>query len=208
MDLTAAIHRSSRASTAQEILGRDHPLALAEDRVRWLGTQSAALVAVLTGSAVASVAGMRAVLAVLLAAALVQAVLAIWLVSAVGSRRERALALLARGHDCLPLEAVRHELVRLANPRRATGLARSLDRLRSEARRPYRDRSIIAPLYVPAVIREVDDELARIVGLLRAAPQLVAVARAEQLLRGPSSPLYGTDSLRLREELRRIQFAG
>jgi hypothetical protein len=206
MQLTAAIHRSDRATSAQEVLGREHPLARAEERVRWLEVQALVLAVVLTGSTGALVAGARELLAVLLAAGAVQVTVAIWLASAVGSRRERALSLIAAGRDRLPLEAVRRERARLADPQRATLLARSLDRLRCEAGRPYGKRPIVAPLYVPAVIREVDAELTRIVRMLLTAPRLVAVARAELLLRGPSSPLYGDDSLRLREELRRIQY--
>jgi hypothetical protein len=136
----------------------------------------------------------------------VEIALGLWLASAVGARRDWALALIAAGRDRLPLEAVRRECARLADPRRATLLARSLDRLRSEAGRPHGRSAITAPLYVPSVIRDVDAELTRIVRMLRTAPRLVAVARAELLLRGPSSPLYGDDSLRLREELRRIQY--
>jgi hypothetical protein len=205
MRLTAPIH-GSRATSAEEILGREHPLAHAEERVGRLGAQSGTVAVVLVGSAAGLAAGARGLLAVLVAAAIVQTALAILLASAVACRHERALALIAAGRERLPLDAVRRERARLADPRRATLLARSLERLRSEARRPYGGHPIGGPLYEPGVIREVDGELGGIVRALRAAPRLVAVARAELLLRGPSSPLYGTDSRRLREELRRIQF--
>ena len=95
---------------------------------------------------------------------------------------------------------MRRERARLA--RRVGALAKSLERMRVDARRPMRNRPVVAPLYFPSVIREVDAELARTARLLRdGTPDLAAVARTEELLGGESSPLYGPDVLRLREEL-------
>jgi hypothetical protein len=175
-----------------------------EDRIRWLRRQGAAVATLLTGSAAALLAGATELLAVLLAATAVQTTIALGLVAALGARRRRALELIAAGRAGLPLEAVERERDRLAH--RVGALAGSFDRLRIEARRPRR--SIVAPLYVPSVIREVDEELARTALLLRSArADVAAVARAEELLGGAASPLYGDDVRRLREELGRLQFA-
>jgi hypothetical protein len=59
---------------------------------------------------------------------------------------------------------------------------------------------------VPGVIRAADAELATTVRALCARPDASTVARVERLLCGASSPLYGEDARRLREELTRIHF--
>jgi hypothetical protein len=197
---------SGRARCAEATLGREHPLARAEERLGWLRRQALVVAVTLVGSAIGLVAGIEQLGAALPAAALVLVVLATWIVVAVGAIRERALELIAEGRDALPLAAVRRECARLASPRRVLDLARSLDELRREARRPRR--SLVAPLYVPAVIRESDAEIARLAGLLRSGrTEPAALARIERLLSGARSPLYGADGRRLREELRRIHFA-
>jgi hypothetical protein len=206
MHLSPTFQPSGAAQAARTVLGGEHPLARVEERIRWLRAQAAAVAALVTGSAAGLVVGATELLAVLLAAAVVQAGIVAGLVAAAGARRRRALELIAAGRAALPLAAVRRERARLA--RRVGALARSLERMRVDARRPMRDRSIVAPLYVPAVIREVDAELAQTARLLRdGTADLAAVARTEELLGGESSPLYGTDVRRLREELARLQYA-
>jgi len=198
MHLSHPLHPS-----AQALLGSSHPLAVVEERIRALRRQTVVSAALLAGSAGALAAGATELLAVLLAASAVQITLALGLLAAVGARRRRAIELIVGGRASLPLAAVQRERRRLI--RRVGALAASLDRLRTEAAR--RPRSIVAPLYVPRVIREVDAELARTARLLRTSqPDIAAIARAEQLLGGEASPLYGDDVGRLREELHRLQF--
>jgi hypothetical protein len=200
----SATHRPRRTETALTLLGRGHPLVRVEERIQWLRRQGAAVATLLTGSAAALVAGATELLALLLAATAVQATIALGLLAALGDRRRRALELIVDGRSGLPLDAVERERDRLAH--RVGALAGSFDRLRVEARRPQR--SIIAPLYVRSVIREVDEDLARTARLLRSSrADVAAVARAEELLGGAASPLYGDDVRRLREELGRLQFA-
>jgi hypothetical protein len=195
-----------RAAQARALLGGEHPLARAEERMRWLRAQAAADAALVTGSAAGLVAGATELLALLVAAATVQIGIIAGLFAAAGVRRRRALELIAAGRAALPLAAVRRERARLA--RRVGALAASLERMRVDARRPMRNRPIVAPLYVPSVIREVDADLERTARLLRdGTPDLAAVARTEELLGGESSPLYGPDVRRLREELARLQYA-
>ncbi len=204
MHLSLTTRRGRRTETARALLGGGHPLVLVEERIRWLRRQGAAVATLLTGSAAALVAGATELLAVLLAATAVQATIAFGLLAAIGARRRRALELIVAGRAGLPLDAVERERDRLAH--RVGALAGSLDRLRVEARRPHR--SIVAPLYVPSVIREVDEDLARTARLLRSArADVAAVARAEELLGGAASPLYGADVRALRDELGRLQFA-
>jgi hypothetical protein len=208
MHLPAGIRPSARASVAERILGDEHPLARAEERVRWLSSQVATATTLLLGSVVALLLGAQGLRTIVVAAAGVQAVLLLALTLAVRARRERAVDLIAGGRASLPLAAVQHERARLADPRRAQRFARSLDSLRRDARRSWRERPLHRPLYAPAVIREVDGDLARIARVLRSCrPELSALARVERLLSGESSPLYEGDTRRLRDELRRIQFS-
>jgi hypothetical protein len=199
------IHRSQEPDAPEALLGREHPLARAEERMRWLRRQFAAVALLLAGSAVALGLHAAELRTLLFTAAAAQALLVACLVSTAGTRRERALELIAEGRDTLPIASVRRERARLTDPRRRAALARSLDRLRADAR-PDGYRRLVRPLFVPAVIRQADAELARLAELLRSSGAgVIAVARTERLLGGASSPLYGEDGMRLREELRRIR---
>jgi hypothetical protein len=209
MHLPAGIRPpSARARDATEALGSDHPLARAEERVRWLSGQVATATMLLLASVVGLLLGADSLRTIAFVAVGVQAVLLVALTVAVRSRRERAIDLIAGGRGSLPLAAVQRERTRLADPRHALRFARSLDALRRDARRSLRDRPLHPPLYAPAVIREVDGDLDRITRVLRSCrPDLSALARIERLLGGEGSPLYEGDSRRLRDELRRIQFS-
>jgi hypothetical protein len=123
-----------------------------------------------------------------------------------GRHRERALELIATGRGALPLASVRRRGDRLLRPCHVHGLAEAIQALRREARCPYRCHPGRRPLYVPANIRALDAELATTARLLRARPDVTTVARIERLLCGETSPLYGDDPRRLREELMRIHF--
>jgi hypothetical protein len=208
MHLSPHPHRQRLTDAPETVLGHEHPLARAEERLRRLRLQLAAVGTLLAGSAVALLVELRDTRALLLAAAVVLVWLGLALLATSASRRDRALDLIAEGRDALPLDAVRRQRARLMNPRRARALARSLDHIRLESRVGARRRTFGPPLYFPPVIRELDPELARIVELLRSPkPSIVAVARTERLLGGERSPLYGEDPRRLGEELRRIGLA-
>ena len=193
-------------SAAQEVLGAEHPLARAEHRVRWLGRQAATLAALLPIGALALLAGAPG-RAALLAAGLVEAGLLVALSAAVGVMRERALDLIVEGRGLLPLASVRRRRARLVRPRHVRRLAEAIEALRREARCPYRGHPKARPLYLPAIIREVDAELAATARLLRARPDDTTIGRIERLMGAASSPLYGDEPRRLREELARIHFA-
>ena len=192
-------------ATARDLLGAEHPLARTEARVRTLLQQSTA---VLTFAALAGFAWLiepgGPYPSLLAAAAVVQAALAVALVLAVHAERDAVLRLIAEGRGGLPLATVarvRHTLLR---PQRRERLGRSVEKLRGEVARPLRGP---LPLYSRAVIQSVDGELARVVRLLR-APTVSAdgVAMAVLLLSSDSSPLYGDDAERLRDELGRLTF--
>ena len=196
------------AESAAATLGREHPLARAEERLGRLRRQAAAVAVALVTSAAALLAGVQDLGSTVIAAGAVLTVLVTRVVVAAAAVRDAALELIAGGSAALPLAAVQHECARLADPRRARDLARSLDALRREARRQHAARRWVRPLYAPETIREADGDIERTVVLLRSGPAPpTALARAERLLGGAGSPLYGTDARRLREELRRIWWA-
>ena len=149
------------------------------------------------------------VLPAIIAAALVEVTLLARLVVVAGDRRGSARDLIAAGRADLPVAAVQRERARLLDARHVADLARSLDDLRLEAHAPYRDRPREHPLHAPSTVRRVDRELRSVIALLREpCPDLAFVARIEGLLSSPSSPLYGDDATRLRDELLRIAFVG
>jgi hypothetical protein len=194
-----------RPAGAQQVLRADHPLARAEHRVRWLGRQAATLAALLPVSGLTLLAGATGLRAALLVGVLVEAFLLVALSVAVGVVRECALELIAEGGGSLPLVSVQRRRARLLRPRHVRGLIETIEALRREARSPYRRGGSCRPLYVPAVIRHVDAELAATAQLLRADPDAATVGRVEQLLGGARSPLYGDDARLLRESLARIR---
>ena len=208
LSLLPLSHRDPRTEEPEALLGHEHPLVGAEERMRRLRRQVVAVTALLAGAVVVLLVELADTRGLLLAAGLALGWLTISLVMASTTRRDRALDLIAEGRDALPLEAVRQARRRLMDPRRAGDLARSLDHIRSEARAGALRRGIGPPLFCPPVIRRLDPEIARIVDLLSSpTPNIVVVARAARLLGGEQSPLYGEDPRRLREELRRIELA-
>jgi hypothetical protein len=189
------------------VLGAEHPLARAEDRVHWLGRQLATITALLPVAGLAVLAGAHGLRAVVPAAALVEALLLAGLAGAAATVHERALELIAEGRGSLPLDSVRHRRARLLRPRHIRGLARAIEGLRREANCPYRGRPMGRPLYVAAVVREVDAQLAATVCVLRGhCVDDATVGRIERLLACSSSPLYGDEPQPLRQELARIHF--
>jgi len=185
----------------------DGALAVAEERLRRAGRQAAAVVALLAGACAAGLTAGADVRAVAAAGGAVLVVLAIAAALALDDRRAGALALIARGDATPPLPAVRRERARLTRSSHVRALAHSLDAMRAEAQRPYRDRPIGRPLYTPAVIVAVDAELARVsIALRTSRPEPTAIARTELLLGSAFSPLYGTDLRPLRDELGRLLF--
>ncbi len=173
-----------------------------------LWRQVTAVGVLLAALGVAAIAG-ASVLPAIIAAALVEVTLLARLVVVAGDRRGSARDLIAAGRADLPVAAVQRERARLLDARHVADLARSLDDLRLEAHAPYRDRPREHPLHAPSTVRRVDRELRSVIALLREpCPDLAFVARIEGLLSSPSSPLYGDDATRLRDELLRIAFVG
>lgn len=206
MRLAARSLGSPRVQDARTVLGPDHALVRAEERMRALRRQATAIAVLLPACGPAVIAGAIEPHA-LVVAALAEAVLLASLMVVAGTKHRAALELIADRRAGLPVTAVQHELARLLDERHITRLADSLDALRCEAAHPYRDHPARRPLYDPATIRQIDGDLARTAALLREPrPDPVVIARIERLMCSECSPLYGDDPMLLRHALHRIRF--
>jgi hypothetical protein len=194
-----------RDATAHDLLGGEHPLARAEARAHTLVVQSTAVCALAAFVGLAWLVEPDGRYAVaLVAAAVVQAGLALALVLATQAKRDAVLRLVAEGRGDLPLAAVARLRRRLLRPTGRERLAGSLDALRREVARPLRG---ALPLYSRGVVQSVDRELESVARLLRApAVSPDGVAMTLLLLFSESSALYGDDAEKLRRELGRLTF--
>ena len=122
------------------------------------------------------------------------------------TQRDRAIALIRDGRESIPVAAVQRQRRRLLDPRTRTTLARNLAVMIDQAS-PRRGLPAcrICPLFDPAVIRAVADDLRAVTRLLDSDHAPVrGVALVEHLLTDAFSPLYGNQAQPLRQELHRI----
>jgi hypothetical protein len=188
-------------------LGPEHRLACLQAQIGVRVEQATVVAAGLAASTAAIAAGVHGAMAALVACAITAALLAVGLATLFSDRRTCALELIAQGHDTLHLTVVQRERRRLLALPHRRELARSLHSLADEA--PIRlARPSHQALYTPRVLTALAAELHATARLL--ACDHVAIAGAaltELLLTAHDSPLYGTDAVRLRQELHRISFA-
>lgn len=187
-----------------EVLGERHPFARALDLSSVLRRQSITTAVALLVSAVSVSLGAGWAWPALIAAAVVQLVLAALLLAAVTLGREHARDLLIDRCD-LDVPMLVHERRRLLAPRRRRALAASLEDLVRCARR--RDRPSRTPaVYDAFLVRQFASELLTVADDLRAATVDVSgVARVQRLLTIGTSPLYGSASDELWAELARLR---
>lgn len=208
MHFTSLLTETAQADrSARDFLGDDHPL------VRILRRRSAAIRhscvvgAMLLVAAAARLEGLRGATAVALAAAVVEAALALQIASLRWLARERAQDLIIEGRADLPLDAVRRERRRLLGRAHCDDLAGWLDRTWTVTERALKSPHSPSPPYNVAVIAAARKDLADISARLReGAPGVRGVALVERLLSEGGSPLYGGSVSALRQELRRIRF--
>ena len=207
------MHRTSRRLhpphedlLADALLGPDHPLVRVLQRRKLVLDWSLVVAAVLSVSLVALADGVSAALAVVLATAIVESVLACDAAMLSCSKRDRVLDLIVQGRGDLPLPAIACERRRLVDRDHQRHLAGWLDGIRSEAGHPVRARRA-RPIFSVRVIVAVAPELATITAQLRSEDTgLRGVAATQRLLVDGTSSLYGQDENRLCEELHRIHY--
>jgi hypothetical protein len=187
------------------LLGPEHRLARADSRLRTLCAQLGVTAILGLGLLVASPLLGPPALHLAVGAAAVGALLAVAVLFARASRRERALELIASGREELPLRAVANERCRLSDRGYRRRLARTLDVITAEPA----PRDWWSPVYADRdAVHAAQSELTEIARLLRELPVVRArgVALVTHLIRnGATSPLYQGPALQLREELGRIR---
>jgi hypothetical protein len=194
--------------TAGELLGRTHPLTRASQRFETACLQLLLGLALLAAIVLfARGPGRRAELAGGIAAITVLSALAAlsW-----SSRRRRALEVILRGDEDLPLDELEPVRRRLRDPRRRALLAASLERYLRCAKQWNQTLPQWRPVGNVRLLLRLEDDVREIAQLLRAdaVPRVLGVALCEQLLTdGATSPFYGSDGDALRRELGRIRVA-
>lgn len=167
--------------------------------------QALAVTAVLAGSLIALADGTAWSVWIAVGAVVVLAGLALGAAMAEQQKRAAALALIAAGHDTLPVEAVQRQHRKLVAEHSRGALAGTVADLLEEAshsRPPVRG---VRPLYDPRVVRAVSTELQHLIDQLEAnRTPAAALALTQLLITDGTSALYGHDPEPLRDELRRI----
>ena len=190
-----------------EGLCADHPLARAADALGCTVRQWNHVAAVLAGSVIALAQGGRWAAGLVCSAGGVLVVLSLMLAFRLQGRRDCAIDAILEGDEDLPVAVVQRERLRLVSSRNRVELARSLEKLASEAAVTRGGRArLVPPLFEPPVVAQVADELRELGVVLRTeAVSARGVARLERLVSRATSPLYGRDVAALREELGHVR---
>jgi hypothetical protein len=200
-------HARRTDRSAEALLGGGHPLVRAMSRSA-VARERAVVVAGLTCVAAAGVLrGVPGALALLVAAAVVQVLIAAQLALLVDRRRDCARDVIIEGRGELPIDAVERERTRLEDPAWQEELARDIDHMRDIAAQCATWPPAARPFFVARVVAAVEPELGRVAARLQTgAADARGVAMLERLIRHGESVLYGDDVRPLREELRRVLF--
>lgn len=198
----------ARSPGPHELLGSEHTYTRAHDALAVLGRQAGAVGLVLLGSLAALMAGVGQALSVVIGSAIVSLVLAVLAGEHWDRRRFAARQLVLDGREVLPLAPIQRERRRLLEARTRHYVARSFERvLQHVTRRPAPVPRSVRPLFDVGTVSSVIEDLREIVRLLHTGvAQARGVALAERLLTEGVSPLYGSDAIALRDELRRVRY--
>jgi hypothetical protein len=190
---------------ASTVLGAAHPLVRTLEAIAEVDRQSLAVAAVFVVGLVWTVSGDAWGAPVAASAALVLLVLAGKGAVLRQCRRDEVVALIAAGDGDVEIGVVESARERLLSARMRAYLAASLDSVVDEAARP---RAGTAPLFNPAIVMAVAQELRELAELLREGrPDARGVALVWRLIcDGVASPLHRGEEGELREELKRIRF--
>jgi hypothetical protein len=205
--ISTLAHYEQADRSAREFLGEDHPLVRVLQRTSVTMLRLIVVAVVLLSAAAAWLDGLHAALGVIVAAAVVEAILALRIAYLAWLARERACDLIIEGRADLPLDVVRRQRRRLLDRKHCDDLADWVDRTWTVAERSLECRYEPCPLLNARVVAAVRPELAEIAGRLReGTPGVRGVALVERLLSEGGSALHGPSASALRQELRRIRF--
>lgn len=187
------------------MLGEDHPLAQAVDRLRSVQRQALTTAAAVGCAVVAVIRDVPWAEAVLGAAVVVE--VALWIVALLQrqTRDERARDLIIEGRGELPLPEVTALARNLGSQRHRERLACTLQRALTDAERWAPTTGVLWPPWANCDLRKVADPIRDIVELVRAdSADVRGVAVLDRLLAGQSPA--GLDAQELRDELGRIRY--
>lgn len=193
---------------AATVLGADHALARLLARRRALSVQIAITAVPVVLAAIGTMRAADSAPIILGAAVLVEVALFAAIPYVRARTHDVAHELLAEGDDdTLAIPVVRDECRRLRSGRERERLARSLEKLLHASEswtRPLPAHR--SPLGI-RTLRFATREAREVIALLRADNAAVrGIALTSLMLRDGSSPLYGYEPRRLREELNRIRY--
>jgi hypothetical protein len=198
--------RSRSGALAVALLGSDHPLVKASDLLRSLIRQCAVVSAVLLAATMLCVAGQMWAWALIFAAVIVLTILTLLAAGFRQCTHDRAIDLILRGCENVPIAAIQHERGRLLSRRTRMRLARHISETVAEvSKRPTWNAREVVLFHPPTIASALDDLLAVADALTASHVPAQGVARAERLMTDGTSPFYDHDAIVLRAELRRIR---
>lgn len=200
-------HSQSASSTAQALLGADHPLTRALERQRLALEHAVVVGALLTASAIALLAGVADAVSLVLAATMVEVALVSRAALLATTRRFEVLDLISEGRGALPIPAVLQTRARLLDQNHRRRLAASLRALGTASQEPIQTHPPTRVLLNARVVAAVASELDAIAELVQTDhPSLRGIALMERLLTDATSPLFEKDIELVRQQLRRVRF--
>jgi hypothetical protein len=205
---TSLVGRAAReCAVAEALLGAAHPLVGLLRRSQTALEQTLAVAAAELVAGVLTYRGFAVGPALVGAGTVVLAIVALRLAVLRQCRRDLCVDMIIEDAGRLPLGTVEREWRRLEGPRHLATLARALDEVVDSAARPLPVIPASRPLFDVRVVRAVGSQLSEIARLLRTdSPPVRGVACVERLITSGRSPLYGTNTDLLREELRRARY--
>jgi hypothetical protein len=206
---TPAPHGQGARQSARAVLGTTHPLSRASEAVTAVTRQWLTCAAILAGSIIAQLEGHQWAAILTASSTLTLAALTVLLLMLKQRVSDRAIGLIAEGHETLPIATVQRHRQRLLAHRSRNTLAKTLETMVEQATAPPK---IITrgtrPLFDTRVIAAVAPELRAVIGLLRTSnPPARGVALIDRLITDGHSPFYGYELAPLRDELEHIRQA-
>ena len=193
--------------TPAGLLGADHPLVRDLERLAVTRRHSLVVGAVLVGGIVELAEGWTAARAVVVAAVVMEVLLACRAMVLFESTRRHVLDVIADGRASLPIRAVERTCVRLRRPRHRRRLGQSVDGLLSAQIGGFDVVTTPWRFMRADLIEPVRRELIEIVALLRDDDAgLSGIAMLQRLLTDGTSSLHGDDLRRVGEDLGRVRF--
>jgi hypothetical protein len=195
--------------SARAVLGATHPLSRATEAVTGVTRQWLTCAAILAGSIIAQLEGRHWAAILAASSTLTLAALTVLLLMLKQRVSDRAIDLIAEGHETLPIATVQRHRRRLLAQRGRKTLAKTLETMVGQATSPPKIMTrATRPLFDIRVIAAVAPDLRTVISLLRTSnPPARGVAMIDRLITDGHSPFYGYQVTPLRDELEHVRQA-